>query len=256
MGDSTTRDKIRVQPGTKPAPDKYRIEIAPDGPYLVYGQPPLKQQFIMPDREGQSWTFKSGASYSTENEPTALCRCGQSANKPYCDGTHVKAQWKGPLARPDESILDDAQEYRGPRKNLTDNQKYCAFARFCDPKGQVWNLVGVDTAEAAELTVRESDHCPAGRLSAWDKGSSVPHEPAFEPSLGLIEDPAIGASGPIWVRGGIKIKAGDYTYEVRNRATLCRCGHTSNGPFCNGAHASAKWKDGLPTRPDPDGEEW
>lgn len=252
----TVKNNVRVQTGSKRAPDKYHIDIVANGPYLVCGQPPLKQQFIMPDNEGQSWTFKAGAAYPTE-EPTALCRCGMSANKPYCDGEHVRAGWQCTLTYPEESVLDDAQEYRGPIKNLTDNQKYCAFARFCDPKGQIWNLVGVNSKEAAELTVREANHCPAGRLSAWDKGSEIPHEPAFEPSLGLIEDPAIRASGPLWVRGGITISADGYTYEVRNRVTLCRCGRTSNGPFCNGSHASgAPFKDGLPGHPDPDGEEF
>lgn len=33
----------------------------------------------------------------TENraKQTAFCRCGDSANKPYCDGTHVKSEFRG-----------------------------------------------------------------------------------------------------------------------------------------------------------------
>ncbi|MCI4334809.1 MAG: CDGSH iron-sulfur domain-containing protein [Thermoplasmata archaeon] len=27
---------------------------------------------------------------------TALCRCGHSAGKPYCDGTHAKVEFKAP----------------------------------------------------------------------------------------------------------------------------------------------------------------
>ena len=43
---------------------------------------------------------------------------------------------------------------------------------------------------------------------------------------------------PIWVRGGVKVVAADGTpYEQRNRVTLCRCGQSSNKPFCDGTHA-------------------
>jgi len=48
------------------------------------------------------------------------------------------------------------------------------------------------------------------------------------------------------VRGGVAVIAADgYRYEVRNRVTLCRCGASSNKPFCDGTHAAIKFKDGL-----------
>jgi hypothetical protein len=71
-------------------------------------------------------------------------------------------------------------------------------------------------------------------------------EPALERSIGLVEDPAQGASGPLWVRGGIPVTGADgHAYEVRNRMALCRCGLSSNKPFCDGTHVSAHWKDGI-----------
>jgi CDGSH-type Zn-finger protein len=33
-----------------------------------------------------------------EGKPVFLCRCGQSANKPFCDGTHRKAEFKSEVA--------------------------------------------------------------------------------------------------------------------------------------------------------------
>ena len=248
-------EKFNVQPGTKVAPDRFHITVM-EGPYLVYGQPPLKQQFMLPNREGEIWYYKAGKEYATQDEPTALCRCGASKTKPYCDGSHVHTDWDPSLTASEEPLLDEAESFGGPEVALTDNREYCAFARFCDAKGQVWNLVEEEGERARDLTVREADRCPAGRLSAW-LDASHPHEPHFEPSLGLLEDPQRGCSGALWVRGGIPIQREDgFVYEIRNRVTLCRCGQSSNKPYCDGTHASMGFRDGLPGKPEPDGEEW
>lgn len=33
-----------------------------------------------------------------EGKPFYLCRCGQSSNKPFCDGTHKQVEFDGALA--------------------------------------------------------------------------------------------------------------------------------------------------------------
>jgi iron-binding CDGSH zinc finger protein len=77
-----------------------------------------------------------------------------------------------------------------------------------------------------------------------DRASGKAIEPHLEPSIGLVQDTAQGISGPVWVRGGIPVVAADgTTYEVRNRVTLCRCGASSNKPFCDGSHASTHFTD-------------
>ena len=104
----------------------------------------------------------------------------------------------------------------------------------------MWNLVKrTDHADARKLTEHEAGHCPSGRLVAADRKTGRELEPKHEPSIGLVEDTSQGVSGPLWVRGGIPVVGADgKEYEVRNRVTLCRCGRSSNKPFCNGAHAS------------------
>ena len=131
---------------------------------------------------------------------------------------------------------------------LGDNEKYCAFARFCDARGRIWNLVErAETEEERELVRREAGHCPSGRLVVWDKETEEVFEPPFEPSIGIIEDPGIRVSGPIWVKGGIRIEGADgRSYEIRNRVTLCRCGQSSNKPFCDGTHVSMHFCDNIP----------
>ena len=60
----------------------------------------------------------------------------------------------------------------------------------------------------------------------------------------MVQDTARLVSGPIWVRGGIPVLGADgAAYEVRNRVTLCRCGASTNKPFCDGAHASIRFND-------------
>jgi CDGSH-type Zn-finger protein len=51
-----------------------RVEILKDGPILLHS--------------GDRATFKSGASTEEKSGPVALCRCGGSATKPFCDGKH------------------------------------------------------------------------------------------------------------------------------------------------------------------------
>jgi CDGSH-type Zn-finger protein len=54
--------------------DKPTITTRPNGPYLIKG--PVR----LVDAEGREFQLAS--------DTIALCRCGQSANKPFCDGTH------------------------------------------------------------------------------------------------------------------------------------------------------------------------
>jgi CDGSH-type Zn-finger protein len=65
-----------------------KITITTNGPYRVTGGVPLAKQIIELDAEGQSREWRQGQQF----EVTAsydLCRCGNSGNKPFCDGSHV-----------------------------------------------------------------------------------------------------------------------------------------------------------------------
>lgn len=241
----------KIEEGSTPAEGGIRINILPKGPYEVYGRPPLAAQFIMPDGEGESWYFRQGRSFSTEAEPVHLCRCGASERKPYCDGSHARASWNPELDSRTEGLLDNVEITEGGSVTMTDNERYCVFARFCHPAGGAWELTErSDDPQARRLAIREASMCPSGRLMAWDKRSGKPFEYRFEPSLGLIEDAALGVSGGLWVRGGIPVSAADgRTFEIRNRTVLCRCGQSSNKPYCDGTHVRAKWRDGLEGEP-------
>lgn len=221
-----------------------RITVTKDGPYLVEGGLPLAHQHIVTNSEGESLEWRKGKELPAQQE-YRLCRCGQSGSKPFCDGTHQKAGFDGTETASRAPYAEQAQRTEGPQMVLDDAEGLCAFARFCDPQGQVWNLVGHTDQEAArKLVVHEAGHCPGGRLVARDRATGKAHEPHFEPSIGLVQDTAKDISGPIWVRGGVPIVSADGTpWEVRNRVTLCRCGASSNKPFCDGSHARTGFDD-------------
>jgi CDGSH-type Zn-finger protein len=222
-----------------------RIVVCKDGPYLVSGNVPLTIQIITPNKEGFSWDWKQGKTFDTKSE-YALCRCGHSKTKPFCDGTHQKIKFKGKLTATRTPYARQAETFDGPTLTLSDTENLCAFARFCDPGGKIWNLIKkTKKPESRDLVIREANHCPAGRLVVHDKNTGKQVEEKLPPSIGVIEDPVLECSGPLWVRGGIRIESEDgKPYEVRNRVTLCRCGSSDNMPFCNGSHASIKFQDG------------
>ena len=221
----------------------FKITITDNGPYLVTGGVPLAKQHIVTNAEGESLDWKDGDSYPASAN-YALCRCGHSSKKPFCDGTHKKVGFDGTETASREPYAKLAKRIEGPTMTLLDAESLCAFGRFCDPHGQVWSLVEKDGAQAKKLFIHEAGCCPAGRLVAIDNQSGEPVEPKLPQSIGLVEDTAKQVSGPIWVRGGIPVVAADgEPYEVRNRVALCRCGASSNKPYCDGSHASIGFRD-------------
>jgi CDGSH-type Zn-finger protein len=223
-----------------------KIVVSKDGPYIVSGNIPLTMQIITPNEDGLSWDWKQGKSFDTKEE-YSLCRCGRSKNMPFCDNTHTKIRFDGTEKATRRPFIRQAETFDGPTLTLSDAEDLCAFARFCDPGGKIWGLIEqTDDPKARELVIREANHCPAGRLVVHDKKTGEEIEHKLQPSIGVIEDPVLGCSGPLWVRGGIRFESQDGTpYEVRNRVTLCRCGASANMPFCNGSHASIRFRDGL-----------
>jgi CDGSH-type Zn-finger protein len=221
-----------------------RVVVSKDGPYVVTGGPPLSRQTIVTDAEGGSERWQEGETFKAR-ESYALCRCGHSKTKPFCDGTHETVGFDGTETASREPHLKQAKVLEGPALSLSDAEGLCAFGRFCDPHGSVWNEVArTDEPATRARFLRQVHHCPAGRLVASDNAADQPLEPELPVSVGLVEDPPEKCSGPIWLRGGIPVVAADgFAYEVRNRVTLCRCGASKNKPFCDGTHAAIGFLD-------------
>jgi len=221
-----------------------KVVVSKNGPYLVTGAVPLARQTIVANSAGDSEKWQEGKTFPTQPS-YALCRCGHSATKPFCDGSHKKIGFVGTETASREPYRNQAQALEGPAHTLTDAQSLCAGARFCDPHGTVWKEVErTEDAHVRATFLRQVADCPSGRLVAWERGSATPLEPALPKSIGVIEDPSQQVSGPLWLRGGIPVISADgFAYEVRNRVTLCRCGASANKPFCDGSHFKVNFRD-------------
>ena len=66
------------------------IRIRRNGPYLV-------------EDEDVTLVDWNGAAYRIPRRPLALCRCGASTNKPFCDKTHAKIGFQAAEAAVEDS---------------------------------------------------------------------------------------------------------------------------------------------------------
>jgi len=194
------------------------IEVAKDGPYLVTG--PCR----VLDARGAEMPTRA---------TFALCRCGNSSRKPFCDGTHAKIAFSG---RRFAAAVNDAVElHRGRRITIHDNRAICAHSGVCtDNLSAVFRLgtePWIDSdAAAPDAIVAIVNRCPSGALSYSVDGV---------PPAGTPRERAITCSqdGPYYVTGDVALKTGDgLAPPFSDRYTLCRCGGSKNKPFCDGTH--------------------
>jgi CDGSH-type Zn-finger protein len=170
----------------------------------------------------------------------AMCRCGGSKNKPFCDGTH------GTNGFTDRRIADDTQNrrasYVGKRITIHDNRGICAHAGFCtDRLASVFRMkqepwIDANGASAEEIieTVRK---CPSGALS-YSVDDVEYHREAREPMVTVTDD------GPYAITGGIELIGVTFGEGAsKEHYTLCRCGASKNKPFCDGSHWDVGFRD-------------
>lgn len=220
-----------------------RIKVTKDGPYIVSGNVPLNEEHIVYGPDGEPARWDRGPSFQ-HRETYALCRCGASKHKPFCDGSHLDAAWDLTETAPRGEDHKHIEKTTGPGVDLTWCEELCIAARFCHAGKDAWGYAEAsDDPEARAKAIEEAGNCPSGSLVAWDKATGAAIELPYQPGISLTEDPQRGRSGPVWVKGGIPIESADgFECERRNRVTLCRCGRSQKEPFCDGSHITAGFR--------------
>jgi len=192
----------------------------------------------------------------------ALCRCGASATKPFCDGSHTTSGFTD--AKDPNRVPDQRDTYLGEQVTIFDNRGICQHSGLCSDRAPTAFRTGAEPfvapsgARLDEL-VRAVRDCPSGALSLGFDGEEerdlADWHGTRERAIEVTQD------GPYRVTGAIPLTdaaGGDVPRAAgssREHYALCRCGQSQNKPFCSGMHWYVDFRD--PARPaDPNLLEW
>lgn len=106
-----------------------------------------------------------------------------------------------------------------------------------DPAKRPW--IEPKGASSAEI-VKQVSLCPSGALSSF-YNSGETNESAEQTQTEITAEAKL--NGPLMVYGNITVKKPDGTMEKRMKVTaFCRCGGSSNKPYCDGTHNKLEFK--------------
>lgn len=192
----------------------------------------------------KSITEANGNIFPIKKEAIALCRCGNSENKPFCDGTHGKIGWIDEKLEGRQQRKTD--DYAGKKITIHDNRGICAHIGFCTGGLPKVFQMGVEPwinadAESVEKIIETIKKCPSGALS-YSIDGVLYNKFSEQPEIKITED------GPYFVEGSIELHDKDHP-ESEEHFALCRCGKSKNKPFCDGEHWYSKFNDEGKVKP-------
>lgn len=217
-----------------------KVTVQKNGPYVVQGAVPLVRKTAIESEYGEPLTWKKDMTVKT-GATYALCRCGLSSAKPFCDGTHAVEGFDGTEMADPGPIANRQTDYKGTGIVVKDDRSICVHAGFCgDRISNVWKMSALsEDTQVRGRIMAMVERCPSGALAYSLEEGGEDIEPDLPAEISIIKD------GPFWISGEIFIeRADDLPVEQRNRITLCRCGASKNKPFCDGRHKEVGFKEG------------
>lgn len=219
---------------------KQKIVIQENGPYSVEGDVQLSRKSQVVSEHGEPLTWRKDTELEG-GDGYALCRCGHSGNKPFCDGSHAEVGFDGTETAPTAPTKERQKVFEGKGIVVKRDYEICSASGFC---GNRFTTVEKMMADEDESTVRAQiiamiERCPSGSFTYSLKDDEEDIEPDLPAEIAVCADMTDEGAviGPLWVTGGIEIERSDgKPLETRNRVTLCRCGQSSSKPFCDGTH--------------------
>jgi CDGSH-type Zn-finger protein/truncated hemoglobin YjbI len=215
-----------------------QIQAARNGPYLVSNVSRLTDHLGVPRRPVPQ---------------LALCRCGQSAIKPWCDGSHARTGFRD--AKDPKRVPDRRDSYPGQELTIFDNRGICQHSGLCTDRLATVFRAGAEPFVAPsggrlDEIIRAVRDCPSGALSYALGGT----EARDQADWGNEREPAIEVTkdGPYRITGAIALAGPDGAAVDRAEGAslehyaLCRCGQSQNKPFCSGMHWYVNFRDPVP----------
>lgn len=204
---------------------KVTIETRDNGPLVVKGLDALK------GADGRMLEVKP---------VLALCRCGGSRTKPFCDGSHKTNGFDSTGGTP--AGRNRLIDYVGQEVTVTFNPLVCAHAAECAriaPKvfnsgEKPWVQPDKGTRDEIEDVIA---HCPSGALTLrLDTG--LTHLVADRARIEVMRD------GPYMVHDAEIAAPHPGEGATPRKYVLCRCGKSGIKPYCDGTHKDTGWKSG------------
>jgi CDGSH-type Zn-finger protein len=226
--------------------ERPKILLLPNGPYYLLNDMKPKIVENLQNSKGEPLSTVSGV---------ALCRCGASKNKPFCDGTHSTIGFStenkvGESVGSTDSggrkvIKDKRKDYVGKKITVHDNRRICSHAAECvNNLPSVFKLnsrpwIEPNAAVVNEIvdTVRK---CPSGALSYTIDGVEYRNQNDRLPMVTVSKD------GPYVITGDVELVGDNIQFgegASKEHYTLCRCGASQNKPFCDGMHRAISFND-------------
>ena len=176
-----------------------------------------------------------------KNRPVmALCRCGASKTKPYCDGSHNDVGFDGNPS--DDRSKDEILTYEGKEATIHYNRLLCSHAAECgkrqkaafDSSRKPWIVPDNAPKQGLQEVVKA---CPSGALRMSNPGE-VPEHAQSESDIKGIK---VEQDGPYRVTGIPLASFRQAKGANPQKYVLCRCGASKNKPFCDGSHYDIGW---------------
>lgn len=219
--------------------EKPKILTLPNGPYYLINEMEPKVVENLRNSNGESLSTIRGI---------ALCRCGASKNKPFCDGTHGIIRFLNndtEVTETGHTVKDKRKTYAGKKIIIHDNRKICSHAAECVNNlpsvfkfdARPWIDPEAATLEESINTIRK---CPSGALSYSIDGVEYKDQNERKPMV------TVSKEGPYIITGGVELIGDNLQFgdgASKEHYTLCRCGASRNKPFCDGMHRVINFKD-------------